>query len=419
MARARKLSRREFLLSGAGLVASRLWLPAWQQQFERHKPQVNLVVIGHPDHGLTELTAAMTHVLSLEGRAIARSVDEISEALETDEFNISLVEYETAERYYAQANFLTHSNALKNLIAGVVQADGAIMVVSALDGPMPQTRQQIQLAGQIGVPALVVFLNNVDQLDDEELLELEIREILTSYSFSADTPIIRGSASPAFESPNNDPDATEYAPIQELLDALDAWIPTPPRDEDLSFLMPIEDMFSIKGRGTVVTGYVERGQVSRGQDVEIIGLREETLATIVTGISMFNKELDSASAGDNVGILLRGIPREEIERGMVLAAPNSIRPYMRFGGEIYVLLSEEGGRHKAFFTGYRPQFYMRTTDVTGTITLPDGVEMVMPGDTTHIEVELISPVALEQGTRFAIREGGLTIGVGVVTELIE
>jgi elongation factor Tu len=332
------------------------------------------------------------------------------------------VEYETDARHYAHVDCPGHRDYIKNMITGAAQMDGAILVVSAPDGPMPQTREHVLLARQVEVPAMVVFLNKVDQLDDPELLELvelELRELLAGYGFSEETPIVRGSALAANESGSNDINAPEYQPILELMDAVDNWIPTPVRDKDKPFLMPVEDVFSIKGRGTVVTGRVERGTLKKGDEIEIIGLREETVKTVVTGIEMFHKELDAAEAGDNAGILLRGTQREEVERGMVLAKPASITPHKRFMSEVYVLKREEGGRHKAFFTGYRPQFYIRTMDVTGTVTLPQGVEMVMPGDNVNLEVELITPVALEKGSRFAIREGGLTVGSGVITEVLK
>lgn len=421
----RKLSRREFLLGGAALASVRLGFIGYHQEASS-KPHINLAVLGHMDHGLSELTAAITHVLSLTGIADTRSVGDINDASEVRALGVpsdlSLVDYETATRWYTQVNGLTHDDSIKNLITGAVQADGAIVVVSAIDGPMPQTREQIWIASQVGVPTMVVFLNNLELMDDAELLELielELREILSTYGFSEATPIIRGSVTRVIESSSRDPDAPEYAPIRELVHMLDDWIPVPPRDQDRPFLMPIDDVFSIKGRGTVVTGYVERGQVLKGEEVEIIGVRDERLKTRVTGIEMFHKELDAAISGDNAAILLRGIEREDLERGMVLAQPGSIRGYTRFESLIYILRQEEGGRHKAFLTGYRPQFSIRTLDVAGAITLPQDVELLMPGDTGNVEVELIFPAALERGSRFAIREGGLTIGAGVVTRLIE
>ncbi|MFQ3567989.1 MAG: elongation factor Tu [Aggregatilineales bacterium] len=396
-----------------------------KEKFERSKPHVNIGTIGHVDHGKTTLTAAITKVLALRGRAQAMAYDEIDNAPEEKArgitINIRHVEYETDKRHYAHVDCPGHRDYIKNMITGAAQMDGAILVVSAPDGPMPQTREHVLLARQVEVPAMVVFLNKVDQLDDPELLELvelELRELLASYGFSEDTPIVRGSALAANESSSTDPDAPEYKPILELMDAVDNWIPTPVREKDKPFLMPVEDVFSIKGRGTVVTGRVERGTLRKGEEVAIIGLRDEILKTTVTGIEMFHKELDQAEAGDNAGILLRGTTRDEVERGMVLAKPGSITPHKRFMSEVYVLKREEGGRHKAFFSGYRPQFYIRTMDVTGTVTLPEGVEMVMPGDNVNLEVELITPVALEKGSKFAIREGGLTVGAGVITEVL-
>ncbi len=394
-------------------------------KYERSKPHVNIGTIGHVDHGKTTLTAAITKVLALKGRAQLMRYDEIDNAPEEKArgitINIRHVEYETDARHYAHVDCPGHRDYIKNMITGAAQMDGAILVVSAPDGPMPQTREHVLLARQVEVPAMVVFLNKTDQLDDEELLELvelELHELLESYGFSPDTPIIRGSALQANELTSMDINAPEYQPILQLMDAVDAWIPTPVREKDKPFLMPVEDVFSIKGRGTVVTGRVERGTLKKGEEVEIIGLRDEIMKTIVTGIEMFHKELDSADAGDNAGILLRGTTREEVERGMVLAKPGSITPHKRFMSQVYVLKKEEGGRHKAFFTGYRPQFYIRTMDVTGTVTLPEGVEMVMPGDTIQLEVELITPVALEKGSKFAIREGGLTVGAGSITEIL-
>ena len=395
-------------------------------KFERTKPHVNVGTIGHIDHGKTTLTAAITKVLSLKGWADFRAFDQIDNAPEERARGITIaiahVEYETAKRHYAHVDCPGHRDYIKNMITGAAQMDGAILVVAAPDGPMPQTREHVLLARQVEVPAMVVFLNKVDMMDDPELLELvemELSELLESYGFPADTPIVRGSALKALESTSTDPDAPEYACIWELMDTVDEYIPTPERDLDKPFLMPVEDVFSIKGRGTVVTGRVERGTLKKGEEVEIVGLSEEIRKTVVTGIEMFHKELDQAQAGDNAGILLRGIDRDEVERGMVLAKPGSITPHRRFMGEVYVLRKDEGGRHKAFFSGYRPQFYIRTMDVTGTIMLPEGVEMVMPGDNVNLEVELITPVALEKGSKFAIREGGLTVGAGVITEILE
>jgi elongation factor Tu len=396
------------------------------EKFDRSKPHVNIGTIGHVDHGKTTLTAAITKVLALKGKAHLMRYDEIDNAPEEKArgitINIRHVEYETDKRHYAHVDCPGHRDYIKNMITGAAQMDGAILVVSAPDGPMPQTREHVLLARQVEVPAMVVFLNKVDQLDDPELLELvelELHELLEGYKFSAETPIVRGSALAANESESKDVNAPEYAPILALMDAVDAWIPEPVREKDKPFLMPIEDVFSIKGRGTVVTGRVERGSIKKGDEVQIIGLRDEILGTIVTGTEAFHKELDAAQAGDNAGILLRGTTRDQVERGMVLAKPGSITPHKKFMSEVYVLKKEEGGRHKAFFPGYRPQFYIRTMDVTGTITLPEGVEMVMPGDNVNLMVELITPVALEKGSKFAIREGGLTVGAGVITEILE
>jgi elongation factor Tu len=395
-------------------------------KFERNKPHVNIGTIGHVDHGKTTLTAAITKVLALRGAAQRMKYDDIDNAPEEKArgitINIRHVEYETEARHYAHVDCPGHRDYIKNMITGAAQMDGAILVVSAPDGPMPQTREHVLLARQVEVPAMVVYLNKVDQMDDPELLELvelELSELLESYGFPADTPIVRGSALAANESGSNDINAPEYESVLKLMDVVDQWIPTPVRDVDKPFLMPVEDVFSIKGRGTVVTGRVERGNLKKNEEIEIIGLRDEVVRTIVTGIEMFHKELDAATAGDNAGILLRGTQREEVERGMVLAKPASITPHKRFMSEVYVLRKEEGGRHKAFFPGYRPQFYIRTMDVTGTIQLPAGVEMVMPGDNVNLEVELIIPVALEKGSKFAIREGGLTVGAGVITEILE
>jgi elongation factor Tu len=395
-------------------------------KFERTKPHVNIGTTGHVDHGKTTLTAAITHCLATEGLAAARNVDEIDNAPEEKERGITIAishqEYETTKRHYAHVDCPGHADYIKNMITGAAQMDGAILVVAATDGPMPQTREHILLMRQVGVPKIVVFLNKVDLVDDEELLELvemEIRELLTQYEFPGDdTPIIRGSALKALNSSGRkgDPDAE---PIFKLMDTVDAYIPDPQREVDKPFLMPIEDVFTITGRGTVGTGRVERGQVKVGEEVEIVGLQEETRKTVVTGIEMFRKLLDVGIAGDNVGVLLRGIDRNDIERGQVLAKPGSIKPHKKFQAEVYVLSKEEGGRHTPFFANYRPQFYFRTTDVTGTIKLPEGVEMVMPGDNIKMDVELITPVACEPGLRFAIREGGRTVGAGVVTAVSE
>jgi elongation factor Tu len=393
-------------------------------KFERTKPHVNIGTIGHVDHGKTTLTAAITKVLSMTGQAEKMDYADIDNAPEERARGITIairhVEYETANRHYAHVDCPGHRDYIKNMITGAAQMDGAILVVSAPDGPMPQTREHVLLAKQVEVPRMVIFLNKIDQMDDPELIELvemELGELLESYEFSADSPIIKGSALAVTESNSTDPNAPEYAPIHALMAAVDEWIPTPQRETDKPFLMPIEDVFSIKGRGTVVTGRVERGTLAKGEEIDIVGLREAIQKTTVTGIEMFHKELDSAVAGDNAGILLRGTTREEVERGMVLAKKNSIKPHTKFKCEVYILKKDEGGRHKAFLTGYRPQFYIRTLDVTGTITLPDGVEMVMPGDNVNLDVELITPVALEKGSKFAIREGGLTVGAGVITEV--
>ena len=395
-------------------------------KFERTKPHVNVGTIGHIDHGKTTLTAAISKTLSLKGWADFRAFDSIDNAPEEKSRGITIaishVEYQTAKRHYAHVDCPGHRDYIKNMITGAAQMDGAILVVAAPDGPMPQTREHVLLARQVEVPAMVVFLNKVDMMDDEELLELvelELSELLESYEFPADTPIVRGSALKALECQSTDPEAPEYACIWKLMDTVDEYVPTPVRVLDKPFMMAIEDVFSIKGRGTVVTGRVERGALKKGEEVEIIGLRDESMKTVVTGIEMFHQELDQAQAGDNAGILLRGITREDVERGMVLAKPGSITPHTRFMSEVYVLRKDEGGRHKAFFTGYRPQFYIRTMDVTGTITLPEGVEMVMPGDSVNLRVELITPVALERGSKFAIREGGLTVGAGVITEILD
>jgi elongation factor Tu len=379
------------------------------------------------DHGKTTLTAAITKVAALSGKAQFMAYDQIDNAPEERERGITIairhVEYETEARHYAHVDCPGHADYIKNMITGAAQMDGAILVVSAPDGPMPQTREHILLARQVQVPAIVVFLNKVDMMDDEELLELvelEVRELLSRYEFPGDDiPIIRGSALQALESTSKDPNAAEYAPIKELLAAVDSYIPTPERATDRPFLMPIEDVFSIKGRGTVTTGRIERGQVKTGDTIEIIGMGPEVRTTVVTGVEMFQKTLDSGLAGDNVGTLLRGIERVDVERGQVLAKPGSIKPHTKFLAEVYVLSKEEGGRHTPFFTGYRPQFYIRTTDVTGNIGLPEGVEMVMPGDNIQMTVELIVPVAIEEGLRFAIREGGRTVGAGVCTKIIQ
>jgi elongation factor Tu len=397
-----------------------------KEVYERVKPHVNVGTIGHIDHGKTTLTAAITKVLAMQGQADFRAFDSIDNAPEEKERGITIaiahVEYETENRHYAHVDCPGHRDYIKNMITGAAQMDGAILVVAAPDGPMPQTREHVLLARQVEVPAMVVYLNKVDMLDDEELLELvelELRELLDSYNFPGDeTPIVRGSALAALESESTDPNAPEYESIWELMRVVDEYIPTPQRDEDLPFLMPIEDVFSIKGRGTVVTGSVSRGVARKGDEVDIVGLGE-TRRTVITGTEMFHKELTDVRAGDNAGILLRGIDRDEVERGQVLAAPGSITPHYRFMGEVYVLRKDEGGRHKAFFTGYKPQFYIRTMDVTGEVFLPEDVEMVMPGDYVNLVVELQKPVALERGSNFAIREGGLTVGAGVITEILE
>src|SRR5690349_15885628 len=395
-----------------------------KQKFERTKPHVNVGTIGHVDHGKTTLTAAITKVLALRGKAKFTSYDQIDNAPEERARGITIairhVEYETDKRHYAHVDCPGHADYIKNMITGAAQMDGAILVVSAPDGPMPQTREHILLARQVEVPAIVVYLNKVDLMDDEELLELvemELRELLSKYNFPGDDiPIIRGSAVKALESASTDPGAEEYKSIRDLMDAVDNYIPTPERAVDRPFLMPIEDVFGIKGRGTVVTGRIERGKVKVGEEIEIIGFGE-TRKTVVTGVEMFRKLLDQGEAGDNVGCLLRGVERTDVERGQVLAKPGSIKPHTNFAAEVYVLSKEEGGRHTPFFNGYRPQFYIRTTDVTGAITLPEGMEMVMPGDNVEMGVELIVPVACEEGLRFAIREGGRTVGAGVVTKI--
>jgi len=397
-----------------------------KEKFVRSKPHVNIGTMGHIDHGKTTLTAAITKVLSLKGQAQFMAYDQIDKAPEERERGITIsiahVEYETEKRHYAHVDMPGHRDYIKNMITGAAQVDGAILVVAAPDGPMPQTREHVLLARQVEVPSIVVFLNKVDMMDDPELLELvelELRELLNKYGYPGDTtPIVRGSALKAMESASKDPNAPEYAPILELMRVVDEYIPTPVRAVDKPFMMPIEDVFSIKGRGTVVTGRVERGTIKVGETVEIVGLRE-TRSTVVTGLEMFHKVLDVAEAGDNCGVLLRGIERDDVERGMVLAKPGSIKPHSEFEAQVYVLRKDEGGRHKSFFSGYRPQFYIRTMDVTGEVQLPEGVEMVMPGDNVTMKVKLIAPVALEQGSKFAIREGGLTVGAGSITKVFE
>ena len=395
-----------------------------KQKFERTKPHVNIGTIGHVDHGKTTLTAAITKWLAMQGKAQYTDYSSIDKAPEERERGITIntahVEYETEKRHYAHVDCPGHADYIKNMITGAAQMDGAILVVAATDGPMAQTREHVLLARQVGVPAIVVFLNKCDQVDDEELLELvemEVRELLSSYEFPGDEiPIIKGSALNALVSESTDPNAPEYACIKELMDAVDDYIPTPDRKADMPFLMPVEDVFTISGRGTVATGRVERGQLKLGEEVEIIGLTDERRKTVVTGIEMFHKLLDYAEAGDNVGTLLRGVAKTEIERGQVLCKPGSIHPLTKFVGQVYVLTKDEGGRHTPFFNNYRPQFYFRTTDVTGVITLPEGTEMCMPGDNVDMNVELITPIAIEKGLRFAIREGGRTVGSGVVIE---
>jgi len=396
-----------------------------KEKFERTKPHVNIGTIGHVDHGKTTLTAAITKVLALKGQAQFTAFDEIDKAPEERERGITIatahVEYETDKRHYAHVDCPGHADYVKNMITGAAQMDGAILVVSAADGPMPQTREHILLARQVGVPYIVVYLNKCDMVDDEELLELvemEVRELLSQYDFPGDdVPVIKGSALKALES-DGPADCEEWKSIVELMDAVDEYIPLPERDIDKPFLMPVEDVFSISGRGTVATGRVERGVIKVGEEVEIVGIRE-TDKTVVTGVEMFRKLLDQGQAGDNVGLLLRGKKRDEIVRGQVIAAPKSITPHTKFSAEVYILTKEEGGRHTPFFNGYRPQFYFRTTDVTGTVDLPEGVEMVMPGDNVTIVGNLITPIAMEEGLRFAIREGGRTVGAGVVSEIIE
>jgi elongation factor Tu len=398
-----------------------------KEKFVRAKPHVNIGTIGHIDHGKTTLTAAITKVLSLKGLADFSAFDQIDNAPEEKARGITIaishVEYQTEKRHYAHVDCPGHRDYIKNMITGAAQMDGAILVVAAPDGPMPQTREHVLLARQVEVPAMVIFLNKCDMMDDEELLELvelELRELLDSYEFPGDeTPIVRGSALLALECESSDVNAAEYESIWELLRVVDEYIPQPERETDKPFLMPVEDVFSIKGRGTVVTGRVERGELKPNSEVEIVGLRDDIRKVVVTSMEMFHKILDKVEAGDNAGLLLRGVAREEIERGQVLAAPRSITPHTEFESEVYVLRKDEGGRHKAFFPGYRPQFYIRTMDVTGEITLPEGVEMVMPGDNVNLVVKLIMPVALEQGSKFAFREGGLTVGAGVITKILK
>ena len=393
-----------------------------KQKFERTKPHVNIGTIGHIDHGKTTLTAAITKYLAMQGGAEYTDYSSIDKAPEERERGITIntahVEYETAKRHYAHVDCPGHADYIKNMITGAAQMDGAILVIAASDGPMAQTREHLLLARQVNVPSVLVFLNKCDQVDDEELLELvemEVRELLDFYGFPGDdTPIIRGSALNALVSESTDPNAPEYACIKELMDAVDEWIPTPDRKEDMPFLMPVEDVFTISGRGTVATGRVERGQLKLNEKVEIVGLSDEKRETVVTGIEMFHKLLDYAEAGDNIGALLRGVAKTEIERGQVLSKPGSIHPHTKFVGQVYVLTKDEGGRHTPFFNNYRPQFYFRTTDVTGIITLPEGTEMCMPGDNVDMKVELITPIAIEKGLLFAIREGGRTVGSGVV-----
>ena len=396
-----------------------------KQKFERTKPHVNIGTIGHIDHGKTTLTAAITKWLAMQGKAQYTDYSSIDKAPEERERGITIntahVEYETEKRHYAHVDCPGHADYIKNMITGAAQMDGAILVIAASDGPMAQTREHLLLARQVNVPSVLVFLNKCDQVDDEELLELvemEVRELLSFYGFPGDdTPIIRGSALNALVSESTDPNAPEYACIKELMDAVDSWIPTPARNDELPFLMPVEDVFTISGRGTVATGRVERGMLKLNEKVEIVGLQEEKRETVVTGIEMFHKLLDFAEAGDNIGALLRGVAKTEVERGQVLSKPGSIHPHTKFVGQVYVLNKEEGGRHTPFFNNYRPQFYFRTTDVTGVITLPEGTEMCMPGDNVDMKVELITPIAIENGLRFAIREGGRTVGSGVVIEI--
>jgi elongation factor Tu len=398
-----------------------------KQKFERNKPHLNVGTMGHIDHGKTTLTAAITKYCSFLGSAEFRAYDQIDNAPEEKArgitINIAHVEYQTENRHYAHVDMPGHRDYIKNMITGAAQVDGAILVVAAPDGPMPQTREHVLLARQVEVPSIVVYLNKVDQMNDPELLELvelELREMLSGYGFPGDTtPIVRGSALQALESTSKDVNDPAYASIKELLRVVDEYIPQPMRETEKPFMMPVEDVFSIKGRGTVVTGRADRGKIHVGDPVEIVGLREKSMNSVVTGVEMFHKIVDEGMAGDNLGLLLRGIERTDVERGMVVAKPGSITPHTKFMSEVYVLKREEGGRHKAFFNGYRPQFYIRTMDVTGSIKLPEGVEMVMPGDNVNLEVELIVPVALEQGSKFAIREGGLTVGAGVITKIIK
>jgi elongation factor Tu len=398
-----------------------------KEKFDRSKPHLNVGTMGHIDHGKTTLTAAITKVQALKGFADYRAFDTIDNAPEEKErgitINIAHVEYQTETRHYAHVDMPGHRDYIKNMITGAAQVDGAILVVAAPDGAMPQTREHVLLAHQVEVPSIVVFLNKVDMMDDPELLELvemELREMLNGYGFPGDElPIIHGSALAALQSESKDPNAPEYQCINDLMDAVDNYIPMPEREIDKPFMMPIEDVFSIKGRGTVVTGRIDRGVIHTGDPVEIVGLQEKSMNSVVTGVEMFHKLLDEGMAGDNVGLLLRGIGREEVERGMVVAKPGSITPHTKFEGEVYILTREEGGRHSAFFTGYRPQFFIRTMDVTGTVTLAEGTEMVLPGDRITMQVELIVPVALENGSQFAIREGGLTVGAGVISKIIE
>ena len=398
-----------------------------KQKFDRTKPHMNVGTMGHIDHGKTTLTAAITKYCNMMGFGEYRAFDSIDNAPEEKArgitINIAHVEYQTAKRHYAHVDMPGHRDYIKNMITGAAQVDGAILVVAAPDGPMPQTREHVLLARQVEVPAIVVYLNKVDMMDDPELLELvelELRELLNEYGFPGDTtPIVRGSALAALESTSTDVNAPEYESIKELLRVVDEYIPEPEREVDKPFMMPVEDVFSIKGRGTVVTGRVDRGRIKVGDPVEIVGLQDKSMTSVVTGVEMFHKSLDEGMAGDNCGLLLRGIERTDVERGMVVAKPKSITPHRKFLSEVYVLRKDEGGRHKAFFTGYRPQFYIRTMDVTGDITLPEGVEMVMPGDSVNLEVELIVPVALEQGSKFAVREGGLTVGAGVITKILD
>ena len=397
-----------------------------KQHFDRTKPHLNVGTMGHIDHGKTTLTAAITKYCAMLGGADFRAYDQIDNAPEEKArgitINISHVEYETKNRHYAHVDMPGHRDYIKNMITGAAQVDGAILVVAAPDGPMPQTKEHVLLARQVEVPSILIFLNKTDQMDDPELLELvemELRELLNSYGFPGDeTPIIRGSALKALESTSTDPNDPVYKPIADLMDAVDTFVKEPQRETDKPFMMPIEDVFSIKGRGTVVTGRAERGIIKVGDPVEIVGLREKSMSSVCTGVEMFHKIVDEGQAGDNLGLLLRGIERTDVERGMVVSKPGSIKPHTKFKASVYVLKRDEGGRHKPFFNGYRPQFYIRTMDVTGVITLPASVEMVMPGDNVEMEVELIIPVALEQGSKFAIREGGLTIGAGVITEII-